>query len=135
MKKYLISLLIIIVFLGLNLPAWAQFTPEELAERPKWEEFLRTAKIVKSDQPWDKREAVTRPWELTLEKDGIVKKALWKDAKGRMKGYLENWYWEIAAYRLDKYLGVNMVPCTVEKRFEGKRGSCQMYAGVTCQVI
>jgi hypothetical protein len=65
-----------------------------------------------------------------LAKDGIVIKALWKDAKGRMHGSIENWYWEIAAYRLDKLLGVNMVPPTVKKRFEDKKGSCQMYAGV-----
>lgn len=130
MKKRIFILLCFMVFQALTIQVLPQFTPEELAERPKWEEFLRTAKIINSGQPWGKREAVTRPWELTLEKDGIVKKALWKDAKGRMSGYSENWYWEIAAYRLDKYLDVNMVPCTVEKRFEGKRGSCQMYAGV-----
>lgn len=117
------------VFQALAIPALPQFTPAELAERPEWEEFLRTAKIINSVQPWGKREAVTKPWELTLEKDGIVEKALWKDAKGRMSGYSENWQWEIAAYRLDKYLGVNMVPSTVEKRFEGKRGSCQLYTG------
>jgi hypothetical protein len=44
-----------------------------------------------------------------------------------MKGYMENWKWEIAAYRLDKYLGLCMVPPTVERRFEGNRGSCQLW--------
>ena len=130
MKKYPILFMLVVVCLVFVLSAWVQFTPEELAERPKWEEFIRTAKIIKSEQPWDRREAVTRPWELTLEKEGIVKKALWKDAKGRMHGSIENWYWEIAAYRLDKYLGLNMIPPTVEKRFKGNRGSCQLYAGV-----
>jgi hypothetical protein len=28
---------------------------------------------------------------------------------------------------LDKYLGLNMVPPTVEREFQGKRGSCQYY--------
>ena len=130
MKKYLIPFSVIFAVLSFNLLTRAQFTPEELAKRPKWEEFLRTAKIIKSEQPWDFREAVTRPWRLTLEKDGIVINALWKDAKGRMHGVIENWYWEIAAYRLDKCLGVNMVPPTVEKKFDNKTGSCQMYAGV-----
>ena len=44
-----------------------------------------------------------------------------------MKGFVENWKWEIAAYRLDKYLGLNMVPPTVERRFQGNRGSCQYW--------
>jgi hypothetical protein len=40
---------------------------------------------------------------------------------------MENWKWEIAAYRLDKYLELNMVPPTVEKRFRAERGSCQLW--------
>ena len=43
-----------------------------------------------------------------------------------MKGYEENWRWEIAAYRLDKHLDLGMVPPTVEKRFNGEQGSCQL---------
>ncbi len=108
----------------------AQFTSEEIAERSQWEEFLKEAVIVDARQPWKRGEAVTDPWEVTLEKDGIVRKALWKDAMGRMKGALESWKWEIAAYRLDKHLGLNMVPPTVEKKREGKAGSCQLYAGI-----
>ena len=44
-----------------------------------------------------------------------------------MRGYIENWRWEIAAYRLDKLLGLNMVSPTVEKIFRGERGSCQLW--------
>ena len=44
-----------------------------------------------------------------------------------MQGFIENWRWEIAAYRLDKYLELNMVPPTVERRFQGNRGSCQLW--------
>ncbi|NOR15427.1 MAG: hypothetical protein GQ544_06970, partial [Candidatus Aminicenantes bacterium] len=32
-----------------------------------------------------------------------------------------------AAYRLDKLLGLNMVPPTVEKRYRKDRGSCQLW--------
>ncbi len=70
---------------------------------------------------------MTEPWVLTLEKDGIRNDAIWKDVAGRAKGFMENWKWEIAAYRLDKYLGLNMVPPTVERRFQGNRGSCQLW--------
>ncbi len=103
-----------------------QFTQEETAERAKWEEYLQTADILDSEQPWSRREAVTEPWKLTLEKDGLQRQAIWKNPEGRQKGYIENWRWEIAAYRLDKYLGLFMVPPTVEKRLNGDRGSCQL---------
>lgn len=114
------------VFTGFLFQSLAQLTPEELAAREKWEEFLKTAEIMASDQPWSLREDGTRPWRLTLEKAGITRQAIWKDAEGRIAGFLENWRWEIAAYRLDKYLELHMVPPTVEKRFQGNRGSCQL---------
>lgn len=125
MKRKLIFFIFIIV-LGFHLQSIAQFTPEELTERPKWEEFLKTAEITSFYQKKG-REAVTEPWVLTLEKDGIKRQALWKNPEGREKGFIEGWEWEIAAYRLDKYLGLNMVPPTVEKRFQGNRGSCQLW--------
>jgi len=126
MKKRLIIFFSFMIILAFHLQSIAQFKPEELAERAKWEEFLRKAETTSFYQQ-KSREAVTEPWELTLEKDGIKKNALWKDIEGRAKGFMENWKWEIAAYRLDKYLGLNMVPPTVEKRFKGNRGSCQLW--------
>jgi hypothetical protein len=104
----------------------AQFTEQEIAEFKKWEEFLTNAKIV-SSRPWKGTPAVTDPWVLTLEKDGITKQAMWKNPEGRQKGSLEGWKWEIAAYRLSNHLGLYMVSPTVEKRFRGDRGSCQLF--------
>jgi hypothetical protein len=127
MKKSLIIFFGLVIILGFSFQSIAQFTKEELAEREKWEEFLKTAEIVAQVQPFEKREAVTDPWVLTLEKDGITRDAIWKDVAGRQKGFFESWKWEIAAYRLDKHLGLNMVPPTVERRFKGNRGSCQLW--------
>jgi hypothetical protein len=130
MKRMLLILVVLFFVIGLFTHSFAQFTEEEVAEWPKWEEFLKTSEIVNQAQPWGKGEAVTDPWELTLEKDGITHRALWKNPMGRQKGYVENWKHEIAAYRFDRLLGLNMIPPTVEKRFQGSRGSCQLYAGV-----
>lgn len=105
----------------------AQFTPEELAQREKWEEFLMNADIVDWEQPWSEHEAVNKPYLLTLEKDGVTAKAVWKNPQGFIGGYEENWEWEIAAYRMDKLLGINMVPPTVPRRFRTQTGSCQLY--------
>jgi hypothetical protein len=122
-----LTLLVFILFLGFNLPSFAQFKPEEVEARDKWEEFLAMAEVIDQEQPFSDREAVTKPWVITLEKDGVTNKAIWKNPEGRMKGFMENWRWEIAAYRLDKYLNLNMVPPTVERRFDGNRGSCQLW--------
>jgi hypothetical protein len=125
MKKILFLFLSSVVLLAATLPSFAQFTPEEIAERPKWEAFLRDAKIVGEKQITS--EAVTKPWRLNLELEGVTRDALWKNATGRMGGYIEGWNYEIAAYLLDKYLEINMVPPTVEKEFHNSRGSCQLW--------
>jgi hypothetical protein len=105
----------------------AQFTQDEVSQRKKWEEFMETADIVKWDQPWSEHEAVNKPFLLTLEKDGITAKAVWKNPQGWIGGYQENWEWEVAAYRLDKLVGINMVPPTIIRRFQTKMGSCQLF--------
>ncbi|MCK4932337.1 MAG: hypothetical protein KAT01_09230 [Candidatus Aminicenantes bacterium] len=124
MSKKILFLSVSIAFFSLL--SVAQFTKGEIAEFKKWEKFLTNAEIV-SSRPWEETPAVTDPWVLTLEKDGITKQAMWKNPEGRQKGSLEGWKWEIAAYRLSNHLGLYMVSPTVEKRFRGDRGSCQLF--------
>jgi len=128
MKKVLIFFFFFIFLLGFHIQSFAQLTAEEIAEREKWEKFLKEAKVIESSQPLSEREAVTRPWRLKLEKDGVEKYAWWKNVEGRYKGYIEGWKWEIAAYCLDKLLGLHMVPPYVEKRFQGDRGTVSLEA-------
>jgi hypothetical protein len=103
-----------------------QFLPEELAQRAGQEEFLKTAEIVGSKQLTGP-EAVTSPWVLTLKLGDVTHRGLWKNAQGRMGGFWEGWTYEIAAYLLDKHLGIGLVSPTVERRFRGDRGSCQYW--------
>jgi hypothetical protein len=103
-----------------------QFSPAEVAERSHWEDYLRTANIVGAVQLGEE-EAVTTPWKLTLQKDGVVRHALWKNVSGSPVGIVDSWLYEIAAYNLDKLLGLGMVPPTVQKRFRGMAGSCQLW--------
>jgi hypothetical protein len=44
-----------------------------------------------------------------------------------MGGYIEGWEHEIAAYLMDKFLNLNMVPPTIERRFNEDRGSLQLW--------
>ena len=107
-------------------PLQAQFTAKELAERPKWEAFLKDAEVVGHEQLAFER-GVTEPWKLTLRQGGVVRKALFKDAMGVRGGYLEGWRYEIAAYAMDKLLELGMVPPTVRRVWEGRPGSCQLW--------
>jgi len=120
----------VLLFLMTPVFLFCQLTELDLEQRAEWEEFLRTAEIVDQKQ-FQSREAVTSPWKLTLEKDGVRKFALWKNPMGEQLGFQESWKWEIASYRLDKLLGLNMVPVTVERIFQGKPGSCQLWVDNT----
>jgi len=126
MKKKLKIIFLLFFTGGLFFQSFSQFTPEELKERAKWEKFLQEASIISSSKDFPESEAVTEPWTLVLEKDGVTRRALWKNPEGRLKGFLDSWRCEIAAYRLDKLLGLNMVSPTLEKRFQGNKGSCQL---------
>jgi len=126
MKKGRMKVLFFTIFLGFSFLSIAQFTPEEIAEDAKWEEFLKSAEITDERQIGGGK-SETAPWRLALEKDGVKRNAMWKNPEGMQKGHQEGWKWEIAAYRLDRYLKLNMVPSTVEREFRGKRGCCQLW--------
>lgn len=115
------------LFLSLLAAApFGQIPDSDIAERARWEEFLLTADIVDERQMGDE-EGVTNPWVLTLAKDGVTRRALWKNPQGVQRGVLEGWKFEIAAYLLDKHFGLNMVPPTVERVFRRQAGSCQLW--------
>lgn len=105
-------------------PLFSQFTPEEIAQREALEEFLLTAEIIDYKEIG---EGVTKPIRLLLKKDNVERSGVWKNPSGIQGGYLEGWQYEIAAYRLDKLLGLNMVPPTVERIFKDQRGSLQLW--------
>jgi hypothetical protein len=123
-KRILALVLVLTVCLGGSV--FAQFTPYEIEKRDDWENYLKTARIIDRQQ-MSVQQGITRPWVLTLQKNGIVRKAIWKPLEGLHNGYCENWRWEIAAYKLDKYLDLNMIPPTVERRFKKIRGSLQLW--------
>ncbi|MCX6574586.1 MAG: hypothetical protein NTX99_11450 [Candidatus Aminicenantes bacterium] len=126
MKKAVLVILSVVV-LGMGSALRAQLTADEQAAYDKWEDFLKTAKVVAQEQITGPL-AVTNPWVLTLEKDGVRHKAVWKNIFGeRIGGFKETWKGEIAAYRLSRALGLNMVPATAEREFQGDRGSCQIW--------
>jgi hypothetical protein len=125
MKTRLSVLGFFLLCLGEGFLARGQFTPQEIAQREQWEEFLKTAEIVKSEPIG---EGVTKPWRLYLRKDDIEKKGAWKGVdKDLGRGVMDSWKHDIAAYRLDKLIGLDMVPPTVEREFREKPGALSLW--------
>lgn len=96
-----------------------------IGREAEFEEMLRTATITKVERiPI----GVTRPRCAWVE-DGLpFKRMAWKPLKpGKYQGFYESYQSEIAAYELDKFLGLGMVPPTVERKIEGDVGSAQLW--------
>lgn len=114
----------VFIFLFSTMLASSQFTPEEVGQREKIEEFLKSAEIIRAEEIG---EGVTKPWRLYLKEGDSDLSGCWKNPKGVKDGFLEGWQYEIAAYRMDKLLGLNMIPPTIEREFDGKKGSLQLW--------
>jgi len=115
---------IFILFTAGNFISAFQFTTDEIAQRGKWERFLKSAKIIKAE---DVGEGITKPMRFYLELGNTQKSAVWKNPEGVQKGFKEGWEYEIAAYKLDQLLGLNMVPPTVERSYRLSKGSLQLW--------
>jgi hypothetical protein len=89
------------------------------------EDFLRAAPFKRLE---DLSVGVTRPRRGYFDPGGVAASAAWKLLPpGRPNGYWESYKSEIAAYELDKLLGLNMVPPAVEKRWQGERGAAILW--------
>jgi hypothetical protein len=97
--------------------------------RDEIESYMKTAEIVSME---DLKIGVTRPRRAAFAPGGPVRYMAFKDIPpGRPAGYWESYKSEIAAYELDKLLGLNMVPPTVEKRVKGTLGAAVMWCSPT----
>jgi len=93
------------------------------------EEYLKTADVVEMEPI---KVGVTKPTKAQLAPGGPVKEMAWKPIRpGRYGGFWESYKSEIAAYELDKVLGLGMVPPTVEKRIKGEVGAAIMWVSPT----
>jgi hypothetical protein len=91
---------------------WAN--PEEI------EHFLREARITDRKKIG---EGITNPEKVTLELDGVVRYAVYK----KVDKDHDSWRNEVAAYELDKLLGLGMVPPTVPRSIHGRKGCLQLW--------
>jgi hypothetical protein len=99
------------------------------------EEFLSTATIVNVEEVGS---GVTRTLRVTLEQDGVERRAVFKSGDtfiGRVTdprslaslNLTDRWTYDIAAYRLDRLLGLGMVPVAVHRAVQGTEGALQIW--------
>jgi hypothetical protein len=109
----------------LAISALSQTAPPALTHAQK-EEFLAKAKIV-SAKPAAK--GVTDTMRATLS-DGTIKHDASiqriDETKHNIPGpygtellFRDSWQYNVAAYKLDRLLGLNMIPATVSRKYEG----------------
>lgn len=96
------------------------------------ERFLREGKVVETKEIGA---GITRPLRVVLELDGKRRRAAFKAVEIHRPGlthfegappesnFTDSFRYERAAYRLDRHLGLGMVPVTVIRRLEGKEGA------------
>lgn len=89
------------------------------------EDYLRTSPFTRIE---DVPIGVTKPRRGYFNQGGLVVSAAWKVLRpGRPNGFWESYKSEIAAYEMDKVLGLNMVPPAVEKNWKGDRGAAVLW--------
>ena len=89
-----------------------------LGRRQALEDYLRTAEVIKME---DIGLGVTKPRRAYLAPGGLVDRMAWKAIRpGIHQGFWESYKSEIVAYELDKVLGLDMIPPTVERQVKGE---------------
>jgi hypothetical protein len=100
------------------------------------EEFLRNAEVV-GMKPIGI--GITKPFKATLTDGERELHAVWKTIDDVQQGvfqgpkggfqanYRDSYKFEVAAYELDKLLGLGLVPPTVVRVIDGRKGSLQLW--------
>ncbi|MFW6132186.1 MAG: hypothetical protein ACOC5F_06290 [Candidatus Aminicenantaceae bacterium] len=102
------------------------FTSVLIRENPKnkMEQYLKTANIVSVEKADIGR---TEPWIIHMDNGTLKRRAIFKHLNSPRPTIIPDSYmYEIAAYKLNKLLGIKMVPPLVERPIRGVHGSLQL---------
>ena len=130
--------------LAVAILSWPLSSPVGLAQEPSGlplngeaaETFLRTADVVSKKALGL---GITHSDQYTLSDGTRTAKAVWKtidefkrgvthlEGGGLIVDFADSWKHEVASYELDKLIGLELVPPTVERKFGRTVGSLQMW--------
>jgi len=103
----------------------AQPKPIWSGQEAALEEYLRTAEIERTTGTDVGTQGIRHAF---FKAGGLVAgAAIRKISPGKRDGFFESSMSEIASYKLDRILELNMVPTTVERRYEGEMASVQVW--------
>ncbi|GAA0853002.1 metallophosphoesterase [Aliiglaciecola litoralis] len=126
----------------INAKTGQKVSPSDVPSRPnvhpynmsdeQVEAFLLTAEITETRKLG---EGITNPLKVTLEKDGRTLYAVFKyfdsGKKNRRSnfsnGQEDRFQYDIAAYKLDRLMGLNLVPVAVKREVSGTTGALQVW--------
>lgn len=97
-----------------------EFTADRFSGDADVEEFLRTAQVVWKEEVGS---GSANPVQIGLADDGRRAKAVFKAIDEDGRRYVH----EVAAYKLDRLLGLGLVPTTVVRSIDGTVGSVQLW--------
>jgi hypothetical protein len=96
-----------------------------IGREAEFEAFLKQAHV---ERVTDVPVGVTKPKRVYVTPGGLAGSFVFKALMpSRSTGFWESYRAEIAAYELDKVLGMGMVPPTVERKVDGVTGSAQLW--------
>jgi len=97
-----------------------EFTADRFSGDADVEEFLRSAQVVWKEEVGS---GSANPMQIGLADDGRRAKAVFKAIDEDGRRYVH----EVAAYKLDRLLGLGLVPTTVVRSIDGTVGSVQLW--------
>lgn len=108
-----------------GVPIQVEGSKSWIGREAEFEAFLKQARV---ERVTDVPVGVTKPKRAYVEPGGPVASFVFKALMpSRSTGFWESYKSEIAAYELDKILGMGMVPPTVERKYDGITGSAQVW--------
>jgi hypothetical protein len=96
-----------------------------LGHEAEYEELMRSAKVTRVEEL---KIGVTRPRCAFVEPGLPFSRMAWKTLKpGTYRGFYESYRSEIAAYELDKLIGLGMIPPSVERHIKAEVGAAILW--------